>query len=74
MNFIKIKDDYINLDNVNDIRISEHEVFFTFNGPDDETFICYRDNAERLICSYRKLTTEELEQLKWRIHETCSDI
>ncbi len=72
MNFIKIKDDYINLDNVNDIRVYEHTISFTFASPYEETFIWYSDEVERPDYNNRKLTTVELEQLKERIREQCN--
>ncbi len=62
MNFIKIKDDYINLGNVTDIRISEHEVMFFL--AIEDVFIRYQDYTQDENYRNRKLTTEELEQLK----------
>lgn len=67
MNFIKIKDDYINLDSVTEINVSEHEVMFVFPGSDDGVSIGYRDDKQEPTYGERQLTTEALQQLKDRI-------
>lgn len=67
MNFIKIKDDYINLDKVTEINVSKHEVMFVFPSPADGAFISYQDISRETTYGERQLTTEELEHLKERV-------
>ncbi len=67
MNFIKIKDDYINLNNVADIRIFKHGVMFVFVSPAGNAWICYKDSKVKSKYHNRELTTEELEQLKYQL-------
>lgn len=71
MNFIKIKDDYINLDNVTDIRVSEHSVIFYY-AVLDEVSCEYQDETDDNNYYTRPLTTEELQQLKERVQEKCN--
>ena len=67
MNFIKVKDDYINLDSVINISITDHDITFVFPGLQEDTCFVYHDNREENHYANRKLTTEELEQLKYQL-------
>ena len=62
------------MDNVNDIRIYSHVLLFTFNGPDDEAFTSYQDNAGKPTYNHRELTTEEIKRLKNQLNKLMDEL